>query len=175
MSAAKKNKWNLFLFDEAKETPASWLAQASSPAIQLQSINQNNFDFLNWFVEFAAAGLVGQPTNQPINQHFNQTFLIECWDWLLIVVAGPHSLIKLTFLPFVFFQRQENKLRRKDWVCWLRSSCAPSSFANSIHSAYGPGPNARQFFLYFFSSPIRKSELERNKENWMSWAIRQLK
>ena len=38
---------------------ASWLAQASSPTHQLQSINQNNFDFLNWFVDVVAAALGG--------------------------------------------------------------------------------------------------------------------
>jgi len=38
---------------------AGWPAQASSPTHQLQSINQNNFDFLNWFVDVVAAPLGG--------------------------------------------------------------------------------------------------------------------
>jgi len=59
-------------------------------------------------------------------------------------------------------------------LCWLIAAAAAplqasfiKLFHNLIHSAYGPGRTARQLFLLFISSPIRKSELEWKEESWM--------
>ena len=49
-------------------------------------------------------------------------------------------------------------------ICGWAGCCAPSSFMNFIHSAYGPGANGRQFsFLSPFSS-FSKSWMREEKE-----------
>ena len=81
--------------------------------------------------------------------------LLCCVDWWLCCFGWPpHKFISWIWIAALFF------------------AFALLKFHSSISNA-AKGPTARQLFLYFFSSPIRKSELERNKESWMGWASHQ--
>ena len=96
----------------------------------------------------------GQTTNQSIINK-KQMSLLCCVDWWLCCFGWPpHKFISWIWIAALFF------------------AFALLKFHSSISNA-AKGPTARQLFLYFFSSPIRKSELERNKESWMGWASHQ--
>ena len=139
--------------------------------------NQNNFDFLNWFVEFAAAGLVGGANQQlfisstinPSNQKSLICWLI-CWNeiedccWLL--PPGLTALIH-NFISFIssIIEEIEKKLKLNGSLPHL------SSIENQRFSYCGKGPNARQLSFLQSICPFGRANWRRKGVEWAGAAV----
>ena len=99
-------------------------------------------------------------------------WLVCCLSWLFAVPPGLTALIHKSTNQFKQIKLNLIWLIDVDFE-WLAHPPLLYWLRSARHMPQR-GPTGRQLFLYFFSSPIRKSELERNKESWMAGPVNKL-
>ena len=153
---------------------------SSTPIHQSTQSIQRKTNFCFYLIDgWCELGAAANSTKQlhQINQQIKiiliwLDWLVCCLSWLFAVPPGLPALIHKSTNQFKQIKLNLIWLIDVDFE-WLAHPPLLYWLRSARHMPQR-GPTGRQLFLYFFSSPIRKSELERNKESWMAGPVNKL-